>query len=430
MANLRSNNGKLFLDFRFQGKRYREYTALEDTPENRKRLSKVRARIETEITAGTFDYANTFPGSRKGPSVLPQPAPASSGLASQSIPGTLTHSSMPCPTLKDFADTWFGQMSIEWRQSYKATVRQIIDSRLIPRFGDKAVSDIRRDDILNFRSDLAKVQGRKEGSTLSPRRINAILLVLRQILNEAADRFQFTTAAHRIKPLRLKKTDVQPFTLDEVTKILATVREDFRDYLTVRFFTGMRSGEIDGLKWKYIDFERRLILVRETIVHGREEYTKTDESQRDIRMSQIVFDALQRQAMGTRTISDYVFCTRNGEALDATNFCKRVWYPLLRHLNYTARRPYQTRHTAATLWLAAGENPQWIAMQLGHANTSMLFKVYARFVPNLTRQDGTAFDRLLLQSGMTTPSAPTGANDDVSPQHHPSSQPISQGAQS
>lgn len=59
------------------------------------------------------------------------------------------------------------------------------------------------------------------------------------------------------------------------------------------------------------------------------------------------------------------------------------------------RRPYETRHTAATLWLAAGEAPEWIARQMGHSNTKMLFEIYSRFVPNLTRQDGSAFERLL-----------------------------------
>jgi integrase len=53
------------------------------------------------------------------------------------------------------------------------------------------------------------------------------------------------------------------------------------------------------------------------------------------------------------------------------------------------------RHTCATLWLAAGENPQWIARQLGHTTTEMLFRTYSRYVPNLTRTDGSAFDRLV-----------------------------------
>jgi integrase len=53
------------------------------------------------------------------------------------------------------------------------------------------------------------------------------------------------------------------------------------------------------------------------------------------------------------------------------------------------------RHTAATLWLAAGEAPEWIARQLGHTSTEMLFRVYSRYVPNLTRRDGSAIERLL-----------------------------------
>ena len=82
-------------------------------------------------------------------------------------------------------------------------------------------------------------------------------------------------------------------------QILDTVRPDFRHYFTVRFFTGLRTGEVDGLQWKYVDFDNRLILVRETIVGGEEEYTKTDGSQRDIQMSQLVFDALQAQFEAT-----------------------------------------------------------------------------------------------------------------------------------
>jgi|SRR2546430_8358122 len=51
---------------------------------------------------------------------------------------------------------------------------------------------------------------------------------------------------------------------------------------------------------------------------------------------------------------------------------------------------YQTRHTFASNALAAGESPTWVARMLGHATPEMLFKVYARFIPNLTRRDGSA----------------------------------------
>ena len=47
------------------------------------------------------------------------------------------------------------------------------------------------------------------------------------------------------------------------------------------------------------------------------------------------------------------------------------------------------------MWLASGENPEWVARQLGHTTTEMLFTVYSKFIPNLTRQDGSAFAKFL-----------------------------------
>jgi integrase len=235
-------------------------------------------------------------------------------------------------------------------------------------------------------------------STLSNRRINAVMKPLRQILNEAADRFEFNSAFRNIKPLRIKRSDVMPFTLDEVQAILGRARDDYKPYFAVRFFTGMRTGEVHGLKWKYVDFERRMILVRESIVLGEEDDLKTDSSQRDIQMTQIVYEALAVQHARTGKLSAYVFCNQAGNPIDNKNFINRVWAPLLRNLGLVHRKAYQMRHTAATLWLASGEAPEWIARQLGHTTTEMLFRVYSRFVPNLTRKDGSAIDRLLTRS--------------------------------
>jgi integrase len=64
-----ASRGTLFLDFRYRGQRCREYTALTDSPANRKRLQKVMDKIEAEIASGTFDYQATFPGSRVPPEV-------------------------------------------------------------------------------------------------------------------------------------------------------------------------------------------------------------------------------------------------------------------------------------------------------------------------------------------------------------------------
>lgn len=393
-VRVRPETGALFLDFKYLGRRLREQTTLPDTPVNRKRLQKVLARVETEIALGSFDYVKTFG------KALPD-AKAASAKASDATAKEATSAATPdgpTPAFKEFANTWYAENEIQWRRSYRITQRGGLDKYLIPHFGDKPVGEITKADVLAFRAQLAKAPARGEDTTLSNRRINAVMKPLRQILNEAADRFEFQTSFRNIKPLKNKRSDVQPFSLAEVQLILAKVREDYRPYFTARFFTGMRTGEVHGLKWKYIDFERRLILVRESIVLGEEDELKTEDSQRDIQMTQVVHEALLLQAKTTRGISEYVFCNKAGKPLDNKNFNNRVWRPLLRHLGLTHRRPYQMRHTTATLWLASGEVPEWIARQLGHTTTEMLFRTYSRFVPNLTRQDGSAFDRLLTQS--------------------------------
>lgn len=387
MASIRESRGRLFLDYRLHGRRQRVYFKLADSPENRNRLKAVARQVETTLSAGDdVDVLLSRLGLLDGfepAAALPVPpiAPAVGQVATT-------------PLFSTFAEQWFGEFKVGWRRSYVTTVRGTLDRHLLPRLSSNAVRSITRAQILDLRSQLSVSRGRREGSKLSPARINTIMLILRQILQEAADRYEFTMPMGRLKPLKIPKSDVDPFTLEQAQLIIDSVRRDYRNYMVTRFFTGMRSGELHGLKWKYVDFERRLILVRETIVGGQEEYTKTDSSQRDIVMSQLVFDALTAQHKATGHL-DYVFCNRAGEPLDTNNFTKRVWYPLLRHLGLALRRPYQTRHTAATLWLAAGESPEWIARQLGHASTEMLFRVYSRFVPNLTRRDGSAIDRLL-----------------------------------
>jgi len=386
MASIRSRgkNGKLFFDFRYNGKRCREQTMLDDIPLNRKKLQKMLERIDAEITLGVFEYAKHFPNSPIAMQFQRQES-------MKSISGNT-------PLFRNFSELWFDEMRIQWRNTHISGVQLALDKYILPSFGDKEVGCITKANILEFRSSLAKVKGQK-GDRLSASRINHIITPLRMILNEAANRFEFTSPYHGIKSLKVPRTDVEPFTFEEVRLIIESVRPDFRYYYTVRFFTGMRTGEIDGLQWQYVDFNRRQILVREALVKGEMVYTKNDGSFRTIDMSEPVYEALKEQYKSTGQ-KNYVFCNTVDKPLRHNNVTKRVWHPLLRRLDLRPRRPYQTRHTAATLWLAAGESPEWIARQMGHTTTEMLFRVYSRYVPNLTRQDGSAFEKLLAIHGL------------------------------
>ena len=368
-------SGYLYFDFWYQGIRCKEYTELKNTPENLKLMNEAMTRIDSEIRLGTFNYSNYFPESTFAKRFETE-APKKQGTG-----------------FEEYANTWYKNSKISWKPSVQRDFRSTLNAHLIPYFKDNPVIEITKWMVKEFRTALGEKEGKK-GKKMSNKRINNIIMVLRLIMNEAAEQYETTSPFVNFKPLPLTKTEIMPFSPDEVFLFLKKVQPEYHDYYVVRFFTGMRTAELDGLKWKYVDFKARRIQVRETWQNRQWVSPKTQSSVRDIDMSKIVEEALLRQKERTGK-GELVFRTKKGKPLDPNNLAKRVWYPTLKKSELSERTPYQTRHTAATMWLASGENPEWVARQLGHANTEMLFKVYSRFIPNLTRRDGSAFEKFL-----------------------------------
>ncbi|MHB8309444.1 MAG: tyrosine-type recombinase/integrase, partial [Metallibacterium sp.] len=281
---------------------------------------------------------------------------------------------------------------------------------LLPAFEDLSLDQIDRAHVMDFRRTLAEPVHKpgRRGGVLSPATINRVIGILHMVMTEAALRHGVENPCLEIRRLKLQRTDIQPFTLEEINRILGAVRPDYRPYLTFRFFTGVRSAEAHGLKWRHVDFERNQV---PRDVPGWSDRVHEDGwPQRELQLSGLVLEALRAMRpeghdVNPQAFADtYVFHTRLGKPLDNTNFVYRVWRPLLASLDIPYRRPYEMRHTCATLWLAAGEAPEWIARQLGHSTTEMLFRTYSRYVPNLVRHDGTAFDRMIagaMHGGLT-----------------------------
>src|SRR5690606_40889134 len=133
---------------------------------------------------------------------------------------------------------------------------------------EKEVGCITKAEILTFRSSLAKVTNRS-GKTLSATRINHIMTPLRMILNEAANRYNFSSPYVGIKSLKVPRVDVEPVTLEEVGRIIAAVRSDFKNYYTARSFTGMPPSATHGVQWQYVAAGARDNLVREAVLHDK-----------------------------------------------------------------------------------------------------------------------------------------------------------------
>jgi len=386
MGVINVRNNKLVLQFRYKGQRCREQTQLPDTTANRKRLTSLLKRIEAEIIIETFDYEKYFPNS-KGVSRFKE-------LDTRKQTAQQYFDSVDSPRVKDFSDIWLSEKKIEWRKGHYQDVEGILNKYIIPMFGNKKISAITKQQILSFRSTLAKVPGRK-GKELSPSRINHIMTPLRVMLNEAADRYDFTSPWKNIKALKVGRTEVDPFNLQEVEQVIAHAPKKYKAYYITRFFTGLRTGEIDGLMWKDVNIDNKTITVNQSLVRGELSDVKTEGSYRVVILTDRVTEALREHKKTAYLKDKYVFTNDKRRPLNYQTVSKSVWYPTLHRAKLRPRNPYQTRHTYATLLLASGEAPEWIANQMGHTTTTMLFRVYSRYVPNLTRRDGSAFERFL-----------------------------------
>ena len=409
----RPESGTLFLDFRYRGKRCREQTLLPDTPSNRARLKRLADKIQRSIAQGTFSYGDYFPDSPRCIEFAEAQQPSQGSDAAPAAGEATTY-----PSFSEFCEIWFAESEPRWRSRYRAAVRDTLDKHVLPTFGHLTLDRITRAELLGFRANLAKRPGRL-AATIGPARINKLMRITKAIVDEGCDRYGLTSPARGIKSLKQGRPQVQPFTLQEVNSLIATVRDDYRPYLTVRLLSGLRTGEVNGLQWSDVDWEANTIHVQRAVGRESDGKTKTDASNRFIPMVPQVREAVLAQKQQSASGALWIFQSPRGCPIDEVNFTNRVWYPLLRHLGLERRRPYQMRHTAATLMLAAGESPEWIARILGHTTTEMLFRTYSWFVPNLTRQDGHAFAGLV-SSQMTQASPPTRNQTMTEPEAVPS----------
>ncbi|MCD4720468.1 MAG: site-specific integrase [Desulfobacula sp.] len=176
-------------------------------------------------------------------------------------------------------------------------------------------------------------------------------------------------------------------------KILECVDPAYKPYTAVRFYTGIKSGEIDGLKWSdYKDklFSTPKISINKTLVYGIEGETKTKKSNRIIDCLIPVVEAIdeQRKINGG---NEYIFCKDDGALMNPDHFREVIWKKALNSAEIEYRPPIQTRHTFATMMITAGEDVGWVQKMLGHSSLQMIFNHYYSWIPQKTRSDGTAF---------------------------------------
>ena len=291
----------------------------------------------------------------------------------------------------------------------------IISTELIPKFGHLRLCEIRTYHIQEFINYLATEKERGDGAPgcIGAATVRRYTTVFRSVLS-LAYQLEYTEndvgASRRIVFPEDDPTEIEVYTQDEVAEILEALKEEptnIRTLVEIAIFTGMRRGEIVGLKWADIDFENRKISVKRSIYKpsngkAQEKLPKTKGSIRTISIPDCLCKTLLEYRMQQdKHISfmgdawknlDYVFTEEDGYVMNPQTPTKQFSKFLKRH-NIRHLKFHGLRHTSATLLLANGCDIKTVSSRLGHADIETT-GIYVHALESTDKTAAKTFDNI------------------------------------
>lgn len=367
------------LSFTFEGRQHRVTLTengkiLDPTlKRNQQHAERVAARIRTEIAAGTFslaEFVSTEGGSLNAESQL---------------------------------DTWLGaqRVATSTKAGYESAVRfwkaAVCDDKgtLLGALPLRALRLSHAKTALANRPDLS-------GKT-----VNNYVSVLREAMQLAVDdKILADNPVAKVPRAKHQKAPPDPFTRDEAEAIVADMAarypEPVANLVEWWFFSGPRTSEAFGLQWPSVDLRSGHMMISEAVVRGERKDTKTSTA-RDVILNSRALAALKRQKAHTFLAGGPVWLDpRYGEPwIDERAFRRSYWTPTLKRLGIRYRRPYNMRHTYATMMLMAGMTPAFCAKQLGHS-VEMFLRTYSKWLNGA--QDALEMGRL--EAAISSPILP------------------------
>jgi integrase len=307
-------------------------------------------------------------------------------------------------TVADYLADWLDRKEQELRPTTAIRYRELLEGYVVPSVGKVKLAQLQPAHVERcMTSAIAK--------GLAPRTANHIRSALRSALSDAEDlRMIAGNAAKQARPRRVDAAPVEPMTPEEARAILEAVRGTWIELpVAIALWTGLREGEILGLRWRDLDRDLATISVRGTLhrIRGAWSWTqpKTQSSVRSVAVPGPLAPLLaaHRHDMGVILLStqrddglpsDLVFVDELGEPMEATKLI-RVFHDALRRAGLRRRRFHDLRHGAATLLLASGVDIKTVSSILGHSTIAITANLYAQVLPSLHRDAAEKMARLL-----------------------------------
>ncbi|MCU4814000.1 site-specific integrase [Bacillus cereus] len=304
-----------------------------------------------------------------------------------------------------FMEQWFKERQNQLQKcTFRANYTHYLNI-IKPRLGHLRIQDITTMHLQNYINTLIEENYYSKGT------INLAFSFIRTSLKRAKvlKLIKNNPATDVVLP-RIIKTEMEVWTLDQVNYFLSgnkTMKNTtrFRISFSIAIFTGMRQGEILGLRWKDIDFENNRIFVRQTLSErGELKYgAKTKTSIRTIHIPKILVEELkthrkfveyEKEKAGDKyTDLDLVLPSKYGKPLDSRSI-RRSFYNVTEKLGLPRIRFHDLRHTHATLLIQQNVNVKLISERLGHADIGTTLNTYSHVLPDMQRSVAEKLDEV------------------------------------
>ncbi|MGH3040891.1 MAG: tyrosine-type recombinase/integrase [Gaiellaceae bacterium] len=293
-------------------------------------------------------------------------------------------------TFEDWAQEWMAT-TVHLRPATRALYEYLLRCHVLPRFG---VVQLGRITPVDVRAWLAE----RRSTGLSPSTVREAFRVLSGALRAAIEcGLLGHSPCASIKPPPEPTHDMRFLSAQEVAELAETVGPDYQALVYTAASTGLRWGELAGLRRKHVDLLHRTIAVVEqlTEVNGTLAFgpPKTKAGQRRVTLPRFVADHLQRQAAERSEPGPdgLVFPAREGGPMRRSNFNRRAWAPAIRACGLEGLRFHDLRHTAVALAVAGRRAP---ASAHGAHRPPSITVTLGRYGHLLPGQDEALADRL------------------------------------
>lgn len=288
------------------------------------------------------------------------------------------------------------------RENTYSRYEQITRTHLIPTLGKVKLKTLSPAHVRGLYRE--KLDGR-----LSPRTVQYIHVTLHKALKQAVmDGLIPRNATEAVKAPRPAKKETHPLVPDQVRALLSAANEagDRLEALyVVAVHTGMRQGELLGLKWEDVDLSAGTLQVRRTYSSGSFQTPKTAKSRRSVRLTAAAVEALRRHRTAQNeerlkigslwTDQGLVFPNQSGEPMHSWILID-AFKKLLKRAELPEIRFHDLRHTCASLLLLEGVHPKYVQELLGHATISITLDTYSHVLPGMSDQAAKAMERALI----------------------------------